>query len=94
VVKSDLALEADRLEAELGSESFPSIGALAQEIQFYHSRALLNKESQGADKADDIVCGKFNIPQEMQREKEQLILAGFPKWTKSHQRTFVNGMER
>ena len=94
VAKSAMALEADRLEAELGSEPFPNIASLGGEIQFYHSRALLSKAPLGADKPDDIVSGKFNLSQEVQREKECLILAGFPRWSKSHQRGFVNGMER
>ena len=93
VQKSEMALEADRLEAELGSEPFPNFNTLAQEIQFYHTRALLRKDGKGNEE-DDIVCGKFNIPQDMQQEKEKLILEGFPAWTKVHLRAFVNGMER
>jgi SWI/SNF-related matrix-associated actin-dependent regulator of chromatin subfamily A member 5 len=94
IVKSDMALEADRLEEELGGDPFPNLATLSLEIQFYHSRALLNKDAQGTGGVGDIVSGKFNIPPAMQREKEQLILAGFPRWTKAHLRAFISGMER
>jgi hypothetical protein len=89
-----MALEADRLEEELGGDPFPNLATLSLEIQFYHSRALLNKDAQGTGGVGDIVSGKFNIPPAMQREKEQLILAGFPRWTKAHLRAFISGMER
>ena len=96
LAKSEATLEADRLEAELGSEPFPNQNSLAQEIQFYHERAE-ERRQKGLEEIsveDDIISGKFNISRDMQREKERLILAGFPKWSKADQRAFVNGMER